>query len=353
MIDQLSDSRVPDCIEDLPGRDDLWSFLPHLALTLESERWATRSDSLSLTLVPEVEDRPLRSGHRRPLAILDPTIEEVLREEEDPLFLALELRLEELVQLLDRTLVYVGETLATRPLIEDVIVEITAFIYVARLELDRELDMEIYQQQHVCSLDSSDISSVFVEANRFACGGQLVVVLVLGPVNRFRHTSHAQLRQNLAVGCVVREERMADPDDGDLSGLGLLLCVCSEVHELLDDVLLAKIGENLDVPEPEDLLEQLRGCIAKLSCVGVWQRMASVVHLGIDEDVGDRLGHFVFGVLQVRWLQTLASDDQEIRPRIAEVVEDLWYPQSQSGSIKPSLECVHYVLDYRDALFST
>ena len=89
MVDQLSDSRVPDCIEDLPGRDDLWSFLPHLALTLESERWATRSDSLSLTLVPEVEDRPLRSGHRRPLAILDPTIEEVLREEEDPLFLAL------------------------------------------------------------------------------------------------------------------------------------------------------------------------------------------------------------------------------------------------------------------------
>ena len=77
------------------------------------------------------------AGHRGPPAILDPTIQEVLREEEDPLFLALELRLEELVQLLDRTLVYVGEALPTRPLIEDVIVEITAFIYVAGLKLDR------------------------------------------------------------------------------------------------------------------------------------------------------------------------------------------------------------------------
>ena len=56
MVDQLSDSRVPDCIEDLPGRDDLWSFLPHLALTLESERRAALPDSLSLALVPEVED---------------------------------------------------------------------------------------------------------------------------------------------------------------------------------------------------------------------------------------------------------------------------------------------------------
>ena len=63
--------------------------------------------------------------------------------EEDLLFLALDLSFEELVQLLDRALVDVGEALSTRSLIEDILVKIASSINVDCLELDRELDLEI------------------------------------------------------------------------------------------------------------------------------------------------------------------------------------------------------------------
>ena len=55
-VDELSHGWVPGRARYLPGRDDLRPLLPHLALTLESERRAALPDSLSLALVPEVED---------------------------------------------------------------------------------------------------------------------------------------------------------------------------------------------------------------------------------------------------------------------------------------------------------
>ena len=66
-----------------------------------------------------------------------------MREEEDLLFLALDLSFEELVQLLDRALVDVSEALSTGSLIEDILVKIASSINVDCLELDRELDLEI------------------------------------------------------------------------------------------------------------------------------------------------------------------------------------------------------------------
>ena len=53
-VDELSDGWVPGRARYLPGRDDLWPLLPHLALALESLCGTTFPDGLPLTLAPEI-----------------------------------------------------------------------------------------------------------------------------------------------------------------------------------------------------------------------------------------------------------------------------------------------------------